>query len=153
MLFVSRITSRTAHALLSNTRNTTRKMADKATQGLPLEVVLEKLTGYASPSLAESWDNVGLLLEPSSPHVVQHVFLTNDLTEEVLEEAIDKRAGLIVSYHPPIFSSIKRITQDRWKDRLVVKCLENRIAIYSPHTSYDVVKGSLLVLFICFFNL
>jgi len=145
MLAISNLTKRTVHALLSNVIiNTTRKMADTAAmprKGLSLPVVLEKLTEYASPSYAETWDNVGLLLEPSPPHVVEHVFLTNDLTEEVLEEAIDKRASLIVSYHPPIFSGIKRITQDRWKDRLVVKCMENRIALYSPHTSYDVVKG------------
>lgn len=121
---------------------TRRSMVDlAAAKGLPLSQVVQKLTEYASLSIAESWDNVGLLLEPSPPHCVKHIFLTNDLTEEVLEEAISKEANLIVSYHPPIFSSVKRITQNKWKDRLVVKCLENRVAIYSPHTSYDVLKG------------
>lgn len=109
--------------------------------GVPLHEVIQKLNQHASPSLAESWDNVGLLVEPSSPHRVRKLFLTNDLTEDVLEEAVNSSADCILSYHPPIFKGIKRITQDQWKDRLVVKCLENRIAIYSPHTAYDVVKG------------
>ena len=73
---------------------------------------------------------------------MKHLFLTNDLTECVLDEALDKGVDMIMSYHPPIFTSIKRITQNKWKDRLIVKCLENRVAIYSPHTSYDNVKGN-----------
>jgi len=116
-------------------------ITNTADTGLPLKEVLHQLQEYASPSIAEGWDNVGLLLEPSSPHTVKHLFLTNDLTEDVLDEAVSKKADLILSYHPPIFSSIKRITQEAWKNRLIIKCLENRIAIYSPHTSYDVVKG------------
>jgi len=109
--------------------------------GMDLEEVVRILESYASPSLAESWDNVGLLVEPSHPHHVRKLFLTNDLTEKVLDEADQRGANLILSYHPPIFSSIKRITQETWKNRILVKAIENRIAIYSPHTSYDVIKG------------
>ena len=116
-------------------------------EGVLLGDVVKKLDEHAPLSIAESWDNVGLLLEPSSPHIVKHLFLTNDLTECVLDEALDKGVDMIMSYHPPIFASIKRITQNKWKDRLIVKCLENRVAIYSPHTSYDNVKGNLTLLF------
>jgi len=28
-----------------------------------------------------------------------------------------------------------------WKERIVVKAIENRVAIYSPHTSWDAVQG------------
>jgi len=110
-------------------------------KGIELKDVVNRLESYASSSLAENWDNVGLLVEPSSPHCVRRLFLTNDLTEDVLDEAIEKSANLILSYHPPIFSSIKRITQGGWKNRILIKAIENRIAIYSPHTSYDAVKG------------
>ena len=48
---------------------------------------------------------------------------------------------MILSYHPHIFMPLKRLTQSSWKERLVVQCVENRIAVYSPHTSYDAVKG------------
>lgn len=116
------------------------KMGDKV-NGLPLKEVVEVLERHAPSSLAESWDNVGLLVEPSHPHIVRTLFLTNDLTEQVMEEAVNKSSDLILSYHPPIFSSIKRITQDAWKNRILVKAIENRIAIYSPHTSYDAVLG------------
>jgi len=92
-------------------------------------------------SLAESWDNVGLLVEPSQPKTVRKMLLTNDLTESVMEEAIAASVDLIYSYHPPIFASMKRITNSSWKERIIVKCFENRIAVFSPHTSLDALKG------------
>ena len=113
--------------------------------GIELNEVVNILESYAPSSLAEKWDNVGLLVEPSLPHKVCKLLLTNDLTEGVLDEAMKKSADFILSYHPPIFSSIKRITQESWKNRILVKAIENRIAVYSPHTSYDALKGILLI--------
>ncbi|XP_014684693.1 NIF3-like protein 1 isoform X1 [Equus asinus] len=104
---------------------------------MDLKALLSSLNDFASLSFAESWDNVGLLVEPSPPHTVNTLFLTNDLTEEVMEEALQKKADLILSYHPPIFRPMKRITWKTWKERLVIQALENRVGIYSPHTAYD----------------
>uniref|UniRef100_A0A8C9LEQ3 NIF3-like protein 1 n=1 Tax=Pavo cristatus TaxID=9049 RepID=A0A8C9LEQ3_PAVCR len=104
-----------------------------------LSWLVPALNDFASLSLAESWDNVGLLVEPSPPHAVRTLFLTNDLTEQVMEEAVQKNADLILSYHPPIFAPLKRVTWRTWKERLVVRALEHRIGIYSPHTAYDAV--------------
>ncbi|NWW43317.1 NIF3L protein, partial [Pedionomus torquatus] len=106
---------------------------------MDLRELVSALNDFASLSLAESWDNVGLLVEPSPPHTVNTLFLTNDLTEEVMEEAVQKKADLILSYHPPIFTPLKRVTWKTWKERLVVRALEHRIGIYSPHTAYDAV--------------
>lgn len=104
---------------------------------MDLKALISSLNDFASLSFAESWDNVGLLVEPSPPHTVNTLFLTNDLTEPVMEEALQKKADLILSYHPPIFLPMKRITWKSWKERLVIRALENRVAIYSPHTAYD----------------
>lgn len=80
-----------------------------------LSEVVSTLKKMAPLSLAESWDNVGLLVEPDVRKSVSRVFLTNDLTEDVLEEAVSVDANLIVSYHPPVFAPFKRITSDAWK--------------------------------------
>ncbi|XP_045703586.1 NIF3-like protein 1 [Phyllostomus hastatus] len=104
---------------------------------MDLKALLSSLNDFASLSFAESWDNVGLLVEPSPPHTVNTLFLTNDLTEEVMEEALQKKADFILSYHPPIFRPMKRVTWKTWKERLVIRALENRVAVYSPHTAYD----------------
>lgn len=108
---------------------------------MKLESVVGLLCQYAPPKLAGEWDNVGLLVEPTAPHEVSVLFLTNDLTPPVLEEAIGIKANMILSYHPPLFSAVKRFTQRNWKDRVITKCIENRIAVFSPHTSHDALKG------------
>ncbi|XP_061196888.1 NIF3-like protein 1 [Saccostrea echinata] len=108
---------------------------------MDLKSVVRKLQQFADPSLAESWDNVGLLVEPTPPHEVKKVMLTNDLTEAVYQEAKAWKANLIISYHPPIFVPMKKLEQRKWKDRIITGCIENRIAIYSPHTSYDALAG------------
>jgi hypothetical protein len=109
--------------------------------GIPLNTVLAQFKEYAPLHLADqSWDNVGLLVEPHENNPsVERIFFTNDLTEPVLEEAIERQAQLIVSYHPPIFSGLKRLTQSSWKERIVLKCIRHGIAVYSPHTSWDAV--------------
>ncbi|XP_022672881.1 NIF3-like protein 1 isoform X1 [Varroa destructor] len=112
----------------------------KLAAAMELSKVVGFLRRFAPIELAETWDNVGLLLEPTVCRV-QKVLLTNDLTESVVDEAVNSKANLIVSYHPLIFFPVKRICQDTWKSRIIVRCLENRIAVYSPHTSWDHVHG------------
>ncbi|XP_038605573.1 NIF3-like protein 1 isoform X2 [Tachyglossus aculeatus] len=104
---------------------------------MELRAVVASLEALASLEFAESWDNVGLLVEPSPPHSVRTLFLTNDLTEEVMEEALGAKADLILAYHPPLFRPLKRLTWSSWKERLVIRALENRVGIYSPHTASD----------------
>lgn len=67
--------------------------------------------------------------------------LTNDLTEVVMNEALERNVNMIISYHPPIFQGLKRLTSSHWKERIIVKAIENRIAIYSPHTVWDSVSN------------
>ena len=109
--------------------------------GVLLQEVVKQLGSFASTKLAEKWDNVGLLVEPTGCHRVKKILLTNDLTQDVLAEAMEKSVEMIISYHPPIFVPLKRLSQGNWKERIILKCVENRIAVYSPHTSHDAVKG------------
>nr|XP_020478996.1 NIF3-like protein 1 isoform X2 [Monopterus albus] len=108
---------------------------------MELKEVLELLEQLVPLSLAESWDNVGLLVEPSRSHPVRAILLTNDLTDAVMKEAETISCDLIISYHPPLFRPIKRLVQKDWKQRLAIQAVEAGIAIFSPHTSWDNVKG------------
>ncbi|XP_055371543.1 NIF3-like protein 1 [Condylostylus longicornis] len=128
-------------AATRNIKITQRFYQHKSISGMELEQVIEKLEKFAPLVNAESWDNVGLLIEPATPKNIKNIFLTNDLTEVVLNEALEKKSDMIISYHPPIFAPLKRITQRTWKERIVAICLENKIALYSPHTAWDVAKG------------
>ncbi|XP_012244349.1 NIF3-like protein 1 isoform X3 [Bombus impatiens] len=109
--------------------------------GVPLNQVVGTLKQFADLSLAGSWDNVGLLVEPTETKLISHILLTNDLTEIVMQEALDSKTDMIITYHPLIFAPIKSITTCSWKGKIIAKCLENRIAVYSPHTSFDSIRG------------
>jgi dinuclear metal center YbgI/SA1388 family protein len=106
-----------------------------------LSSVIRMLNNMFPLELAESWDNVGLLVQPSSDQRINKILLTNDLTEEVLNEAIEQQVELIFSYHPPLFRALKTLTMNSWKERIILRCAEERIAIYSPHTAADAVKS------------
>lgn len=108
---------------------------------MDLKEVVTRLNGFAPLHLAQNWDNVGLLVEPSQPHSVKSILLTNDLTERVAQEAVDKDINMVISYHPPIFAPLKRLSSSKFKERIIVKMIENRVAVYSPHTAFDAVKN------------
>eukprot|EP00092_Neocalanus_flemingeri_P027741 GFUD01030113.1.p1 GENE.GFUD01030113.1~~GFUD01030113.1.p1 ORF type:complete len:367 (-),score=97.87 GFUD01030113.1:62-1162(-) len=123
--------------------NSLKKFHTSTAVKMDLKQVVSKLESLAPTSLAEKWDNVGLLIEPSGQKTVKTVFLTNDLTEPVLAEALEASTDLIISYHPPLFSPFKRLVSKSWKARVTVKCVENKVAVFSPHTSWDSVPGGI----------
>ena len=84
-------------------------------KGMQLKNIVSRIEQFSPPSLAQSWDNVGLLVEPKTPMNISKIILTNDLTEDVMKECVDKNADMIVSYHPPIFRPLKKLTSSAWK--------------------------------------
>jgi dinuclear metal center YbgI/SA1388 family protein len=108
---------------------------------MELSEFLVSMERLAPLQLAEEWDNVGLLLAPSRPRAVERVLLTVDLTARVLAEALEFGVQAIVAYHPPIFSGLKRLVPDDPSGRLLLRVIENELAVYSPHTALDAVEG------------
>lgn len=91
---------------------------------------------------ASEWDNVGLLVG-SDEWPATRIHLTVDLTEPVLEEAIHDGADVIISYHPPIFEQLTRLTSASTKERIVLRAAQSGIAVYSPHTALDASPGGI----------
>ncbi|ERT02734.1 YbgI/family dinuclear metal center protein [Sporothrix schenckii ATCC 58251] len=105
-------------------------------------VVVHEMRRLFPEELADrAWDNVGLLLEnsrqPTSATENQRVLLTNDLTPDVVEEAIAYNVTVIVAYHPIIFRGLKSITLQDPQQASLLKLMQNNIAVYSPHTALD----------------
>ncbi|KAI8613804.1 GTP cyclohydrolase 1 type 2/Nif3 [Chytriomyces sp. MP71] len=104
------------------------------------------LLGKIAPlPLAEPWDNVGLLLEAPVPRQnATKVFLTVDLTLEIVAEALaDDNVGVIVAYHPPIFSAMKKLALSDVKAHALLQCAGHGVSILSPHTCLDACKGGI----------
>lgn len=85
---------------------------------------------------AEDFDNVGLLIG-SYDTKVSGVLVTLDTLEETVDEAISNNCNLIVSFHPIIFSGLKKINGNSYVERVVLKAIQNNIAIYATHTALD----------------
>jgi len=88
----------------------------------------------------ESYDNSGLQLGDYSRDV-KGALITLDVTEEVIDEAIEKGLDLIISHHPVIFGGVKSLTGKNMTERIILKAIKNDISIYSAHTNLDVVPG------------
>ena len=86
--------------------------------------------------LAEDWDNVGLLVgDASRPAGAILTCLT--LTEDVADEAAERGAGLVVAHHPVLFRPVSTITSETPGGRALLRLIEAKISVYSPHTAFD----------------
>lgn len=98
-----------------------------------ITAALEKLAPLA---YAEDFDNTGLLV--GNQHAeVSKILVTHDTLETVVDEAIEKGANLIVSFHPILFTGLKKITGKTYVERVVMKAIQHEINIYATHTALD----------------
>ena len=103
---------------------------------MQLQQVIDALERIAPTRFAESWDNVGLLAGDPEQEVSRAI-LAIDYTADVAAERESLGCDLVIAYHPPIFSAIKRLTAGH----LVFDAIRRGVAIYSPHTALDVAQG------------
>ena len=84
----------------------------------------------------ESYDNCGLIYGDLNKEL-SNVLICLDITHEIIEEAIDKQCELIISHHPLVFSSIKKLNLNNHTDSILVRCIKEDIGIYALHTNLD----------------
>ncbi|AJR03644.1 Nif3-like dinuclear metal center hexameric protein [Siansivirga zeaxanthinifaciens] len=101
-----------------------------------VQEVITHLEELAPLAYAEDFDNVGLLVGDKNAKVTG-VLVTLDTLEAVVDEAIAENCNLIVSFHPIIFKGLKSLTGKSYVERVVLKAIQNNIAIYSMHTALD----------------
>ena len=101
-----------------------------------IQQVCEYLDQFAPTRLAEEWDNVGLLTGDRAAEC-QKIMTCLTVTPDSAAEAIEQGASLIVSHHPLPFRPLKRLTTDSTPSRLVWELARANVAIYSPHTGFD----------------
>ena len=87
-----------------------------------------------------NWDNVGLIIGNGEADTAK-VFITLDVTDEVVLEAINKKVRLIITHHPVIFSGIKEINTSTSLGKRLLALIKNDISVYSAHTNLDVAVG------------
>lgn len=100
-------------------------------------LLFEALGRLAPLSLAEPWDNVGLLVGEATGDLTGPTLCTIDLTEAVMAEAESLGCSAIIAYHPPIFAPMKRLVCTDTKQRIVHRAVRAGMSIYAPHTALD----------------
>ena len=70
--------------------------------------IIEHIEKLAPKYLAEDWDNVGLMVGDENAGV-SRIIVALDCRDEVINEATDKKADMIITHHPFIFKGIKNM--------------------------------------------
>lgn len=101
------------------------------------------LYGWAPRELAESWDNVGLLVgDPEA--AVERVLVALDITPQVAEEALEHGCQLIVAHHPVMncaWHPVQTVRADDRQGRTLTALLRGGVAAICMHTNLDAAEG------------
>lgn len=104
--------------------------------------LLAWMDAFAPARLAESWDNVGLLLGDPAAEVTR-VMTCLTVTPRSAGEAIAEGAQAIVSHHPILFKAAKSIRADHPETAPTWRLARAGVAVLSPHTAFDNTEGGI----------
>lgn len=113
-----------------------KELIPVTTVGMVHEFLQEK----APFELQEGFDNAGFLVGREEASVSK-ILVALDITEQVVQEAAEQGAQLIVAHHPVIFSGVKSVTDETVTGRVLLSLIENGIAAICAHTNLDAVEG------------
>lgn len=84
----------------------------------------------------DNWDNSGLLVGDINI-TLRGVLISVDITEDVINEAIEKDCNLIISHHPIMFRGIKQLIGSNEEQRIIITAIKHNIVLYASHTCLD----------------
>ena len=108
---------------------------------MTVKEIYKRLDERIPESLREEWDNDGIMCSPDGSAEVDRALVTLDVTEEIVDYAIESNIDLIVSHHPLIFKPLTSVDDDNHIARKLIKLLDAGIAVFSFHTRADKVAG------------
>lgn len=107
---------------------------------LTIQELIKILQQIAPDSLAENWDNVGLLVG-SPEQKVKAILLALDPSPELIRDAVDKGCNLIITHHPVIFRPIKALRTDQPTGHFIAEAIQHSIGVIGCHTNLDATIG------------
>ena len=103
-----------------------------------LKDIIAEIERMAPLAFQEDFDNSGLQTgNMNTP--IRGILITLDVSEEVVDEALESNANLIVAHHPVTLKGFKSLTGKTQPERVLMKAIKNDVAIYAAHTSIDSV--------------
>lgn len=115
-------------------------MTSAASPALTLREVVSLLESRYPPGTAESWDAVGTVCgDPDQP--VSRVLFAVDPTADVVDEAIELGADLLVTHHPLLLRAVHSVAADTFKGAVVHRLIRAGCALHVAHTNADAAEG------------
>lgn len=111
-------------------------------ENIKIKEVLSRLENYFPLTLQEKWDNSGVQVGLLDDLCVG-ILLTLDITESIIQEAIDRKCNLIIAHHPLLFHGLKRVGDQSYLERCLRLAIKHDISIYAAHTNIDVAYNGL----------
>ena len=108
---------------------------------MQIKDIIRVIENFAPLQLQEPYDNAGLIIGNKETEL-KKILLCLDSTEDVVDEAIAEGCNLVIAHHPIIFNGLKKINGNNYIERVIIKAIQNNIAIYAAHTNADnVING------------
>ncbi len=105
---------------------------------MKLSECIERLESFCPVSFAAGWDNSGLQVGNEDKEI-RRVMLALDATSDVIGQAVEKRADLLLTHHPLLFHGCSRVTGRDFVGKRILQLAEAGIACYAMHTNFDVL--------------
>lgn len=105
-------------------------MSSKLSSVAALYSTLDALSPF---SMQESWDNSGIICQPSERYT--QIFVSIDVDDALIERLPEY--ALLITHHPLIFSPLRSLQYTQYPDALLLKMADKKITNIAMHTNFD----------------
>ncbi len=102
--------------------------------------LIKTIEAFCPSATAEDWDNCGFQVNCGKEEIAC-VLVSLEVTNEIIDEAIEEGADFILTHHPLLFQGIKKIDNNDVIGNYIIRLIQNQISVYSCHTSFDKLPG------------
>lgn len=102
--------------------------------------IIKAMNNWASPNLIDQWDNTGFQIGDKNKEI-DKILIALDLDREIYEVAIKNDYDMIITHHPLIFKSLKSITSEDYKEKLIMDVIKSELVVYNAHSNLDLALG------------
>lgn len=102
--------------------------------------IIGRIEKWIPEALVDSWDNTGLQVG-SPDQTIKGILISMDVTDGVVQRAIEQDRNMIVTHHPFIFEPMDKLVFKGYRGNLIRRIIEHGIVIYNAHTNLDLAAG------------
>ena len=107
---------------------------------MKIDDFIARVEAIAPLDLQEEWDNSGWQIKLTDGEI-SRVMVALEVSSEVVKDAIEKKADLLLVHHPLIFGKVARVDHKKITGNLIIELIKHGISVYSTHTPFDKCDG------------